>query len=298
MSPVTRVTVILAAVTLTSPSFATDRDWSAVGKALGKEGTLQLGGVYRVALPRTDLHVVLDGVALKPGFALGSWLAFQPSGNQAMVMGDIVLTQDEVNPVMKKLVDNGIEITALHNHLLRAEPATMYMHVMGHGDPMALAQKLHAALVLSKTPFEVASGASKPQQTQAMDLDVAAIDKILGAKGKDNGGVLQYGIPRGERVQENGMPVPPSLGSAESINFQPTGGGKAAITGDFVLTAQEVNPVAKALRDNGIEVTALHNHMLEDQPRLFFMHFWANDDAQKLAKGLRAALDKVNVAKS
>jgi len=183
----------------------------------------------------------------------------------------------------------------LHNHLLRAEPATMYMHVMGHGDPVQLAKALHAALALSKTPFETPTGAS---QQPKMDLDAASIDKIMGAKGKANGGVLSYGIPRADKISEEGMPVPPPMGSAIGINFQPTGGGKAAITGDFVLTATEVNPVAKALRDNGIEVTAIHNHMLGEQPRLFFMHFWANDDAETLAKGLRAALDKVNIAHS
>jgi biotin operon repressor len=285
----------LGLATLTGSAFAADRDWSDVGKALGKDGQMQPGGIYRVALPRSDLKVTLDGVALKPGFALGSWLAFAPDGDKAMVMGDLVMTQDEINPVMKKLEDSGIEVTALHNHLLRAEPQTMYMHVLGHGDPVQLAQQLHAALSLSKTPFEAPSGASQPPQ---MDLDTAAIDKIMGAKGKANGGVLGYGIPRAEKISDEGMPVPPPMGSAIGINFQPTGGGKAAITGDFVLTAKEVNPVAKALRDNGIEVTAIHNHMLDEQPRLFFMHFWANDDAQKLAKGLRAALDKMNVAHS
>lgn len=298
MSPSIRLAAALALAALATPVFAADRDWSAVGKALGKEGALQPGGVYRVALPRTDLHVTLDGVTLKPGFALGGWLAFEPSGDQALVMGDLVMTQDEINPVMKKLEESGIQITALHNHLLRAEPATMYMHVMGHGDPVTLAQALHAGLALGKTPFEAPSGVSQQPQAPAIDLDTASIDKILRAQGKVNAGVLQYGIPRGEKIEDAGMPVPPSLGSAVAINFQPTGQGKAAITGDFVLTAQEVNPVAKALRENGIEVTALHNHMLDEQPRLFFMHFWANDDAQKLAKGLRAALDHVNVAKS
>jgi biotin operon repressor len=278
-----------------TPSFAAEPDWDGVAKAMGKEGAVQAGGIYRVALPRTDLHVVLDGVTLKPSFALGGWLAFEPMGDQAMVMGDLVLTQDEVNPVMKKLEEEGIEISALHNHLLRAEPATMYMHVMGHGDPVKLAQALHTALALSKIPFEALSGTSQPPQ---MDLDTAAIDRIMGAQGKVNGGVLQYGIPRGDKIEESGMSVPPALGSAIGINFQPTGGGKAAITGDFVLTGKEVNPVIKAMRENGIEVTAIHNHMLNDEPRLFFMHFWANDDAQKLAKGLRAALDQVNVAKS
>jgi biotin operon repressor len=295
MSLQTRIAAIAIVAAVATPAFAADRDWSDVGKALGKEGAMQPGGVYRVALPRTDLKVTLDGVSIKPGFALGGWLAFAPMGDQAMVMGDLVMTQDEINPVMKKLEESGIEITALHNHLLRAEPATMYMHVMGQGDPVKLARELHAALSLSKIPFEAPSGTSQPQ---AMELDTAGIDKILGAAGKANGGVLQYGIPRAEKISDSGMAVPPALGSAIAINFQPTGGGKAAITGDFVLIAKEVNPVIKALRENGIEVTAVHNHMLDDQPRLFFMHFWANDDAQKLAKGLRAALDKVNVAKS
>ena len=295
MSLQTRIAAIVIGAAVATSAFAADRDWSDVGKALGKDGAMQPGGVYRVSLPRTDLKVSLDGVAIKPGFALGGWLAFEPAGDQAMVMGDLVMTQDEINPVMKKLEDSGIEITALHNHLLRAEPATMYMHVMGHGDPVQLAQELHAALSLSKTPFDAPSGTSQPQ---SMELDTASIDKIIGAQGKANGGVLQYGIPRAEKITESGMPVPPALGSAIAINFQPTGSGKAAITGDFVLIAKEVNPVAKALRDNGIEVTAVHNHMLDDQPRLFFMHFWANDDAQRLATGLRAALDRVNVAKS
>jgi len=294
MSRHARLAAVLMLAASAAPSFAADPDWTAVGKALGKEGALQPGGVYRVALPRTDLHVTLDGVTLKPGFALGGWLAFEPMGDQAMVMGDLVLTQDEINPVMKKLEEEGVEITALHNHLLRAEPATMYMHVMGHGNPVALASALHAALALSKVPFETPPAAAPTP----MDLDVASIDKILGAQGKVNGGVLQYGVPRGEKIEESGRAVPAALGSAVAINFQSTGNGKAAITGDFVLTAGEVNPVVKALRENGIEVTALHNHMLNDQPRLFFMHFWANDDAQKLAKGLRAALDKVNVARS
>ena len=295
MSLQTRIAAVAIMAALAAPAIAADRDWSDVGKALGKDGAAQPGGVYRVALPRSDLKVTLDGVPIKPGFALGGWLAFAPMGDAAVVMGDLVMTQDEINPVMKRLEDSGIEVTALHNHLLRAEPATMYMHVMGHGDPVKLAQQLHAALSLTKTPFEAASGTSQSQQ---VELDTASLDKIIGAQGKANGGVLQYGIPRGEKISEGGMAVPPALGSAIAINFQPTGGGKAAITGDFVLTAKEVNPVAKALRDNGIEVTAIHNHMLDDQPRLFFMHFWANDDAQKLARGLRAALDHVNTAKS
>ena len=294
---------MLAAVATSAPAWAAD--WTKVADALGKSGTEMPGGVYRVGLPRTDLHVTLDGVQIKPTLALGSWLAFQTMGDQAMVMGDLVLTEAEVSPVMKKLTESGIDITALHNHLLRAQPATLYMHVLGHGDPAKLAAALNAGLALSATPLgnatpstssqPPAGGAAQPQQ---VDLDTAMIDRVLGAKGKANGGVYQVSLRRAETIKDGSMEVPEAMGSAEAINFQPTGGGKAAITGDFVLTGEEVNPVLRALRENGIEVTALHNHMLDDQPRLFFMHFWANDDATKLAQGLRAALDKVNLVRS
>jgi len=289
------LTAVLAGVS--SLAVAADDDWQAqVGAALGKTGAAAPGGIYRVGLPRTDLKVTLDGVELKPGFALGSWLAFEKMGEEGMVMGDLVLTMDEVNPVMTKLAAGGIEITALHNHLLRNQPFTMYMHVQGNGDPVKLAGVLHTALAESKTPL---SAAAAPSPTPPpIDLDTAAIDQALGAKGTNNGGVYQFGIPRAEPIKDDGMDVPPAMGSAIAINFQPTGGGKAAITGDFVLIAKEVNPVLKALRDHGIEVTAIHNHMLDDQPHLYFMHFWANDDARKLAEGLKAALAQINIAKS
>jgi hypothetical protein len=273
-------------------------EWQAqVGEALGKTGTTTPSGIYRVGLPRTDLKVTLDGVELKAGFALGSWLAFEKMGDQGMVMGDLVLTEAEVNPVMTKLAAGGIEVTALHNHLLRNQPFTMYMHVLGHGDPVKLAAVLHTALAESKTPLSAAPAATAAAPPP-IDLDTVAIDQMLGAKGANNGGVYQFSIPRAEPIKDGGMDVPPPMGSANAINFQPSGGGKAAITGDFVLIAKEVNPVLRALRDHGIEVTAIHNHMLNDEPRLFFMHFWANDDAKKLAEGLKAALAQINIARS
>jgi biotin operon repressor len=283
-----------SAVTLAT---AAEPTWmNAVGDALGKKGTAQAEGVYRVGLPRTDLKVTLDGVDIKPALALGSWLAFAKVGNEGVVMGDLVLLQSEVNPVMKKLEESGIEITALHNHLLRNEPFTLYMHVLGHGDPVKLATALHGALSESKTPFQDAASGTAPSTTPPIDLDTAMIDRALGHKGTVSGGVYQVNIARAEHIQDAGMNVPQAMGSAIGINFQPTGGGKAAITGDFVLTAREVNPVLKALRENGIEVTALHNHMLNDQPRLFFMHFWANDDVNRLANGLKIALAHVHTA--
>jgi hypothetical protein len=244
-------------------AFAADDGWQAqVGEALGKPGSAAPGGIYRVGLPRTDLKVTLDGVELKPGFALGGWLAFEKMGEQSMVMGDLVLTENEVNPVMTKLAAGGIEVTALHNHLLRNQPFTMYMHVLGHGDPVKMAAVLHAALAESKTPLSDAGAA--PASPPQIDFDTAAVDQALGAKGTNNGGVYQFSIPRAEPIKDKGMDVPPPMGSANAINFQPTGGGKAAITGDFVLIATEVNPVLKALRDHAIEVTAIHNHMLDD----------------------------------
>jgi hypothetical protein len=278
---------------LVTPALA-EPDWQAVAKALGKEGAVQGGGVYRVGFPRSDLKVKLDGVDVKPGLALGGWLAFMPMGNETMVMGDLVLTGDEVGPVMKKFLESGIDITALHNHLLRSEPMTMYMHVAAHGDPVKLAAALRDGLSLSKTPMGAASAAAP----QSVDLDTNAIDSAMGYKGKANGAIYQFSIPRAEAVEDQGIAIPEAMGSANGINFQATGDGKAAITGDLVLLASEVNPVLRALRANGIEVTALHGHMLDDKPHVFFMHFWANDDAVKLAKAMRAALDNVAVKKS
>jgi hypothetical protein len=267
-------------------------DWSKVDQAMGKPGTDQPGGVHKYGLPRSDLKITVDGVAIKPTLALGSWIGFMPTDDGAMFMGDLVLTDTEIEPVMKRLIDDGIEITAIHNHLLRTSPAVFYMHVGGRGDPVRLAQILHAGLALSQTPFAAAAPAQAPP---TIDLDTAAIDAALQAKGTINGGVYQFNIARAEAISEAGMAIPPSLGTAIAINFQPTGGGKAAITGDFVLLGKEVNPVLRAMRNNGIEVTALHSHMIDDSPHLFFMHFWANDDLPKLTRGLRAALDLANV---
>jgi len=282
----------IAGIALSVAANAADIDWSKVDQAIGKPGTTQPGGVHKYGLPRTDLKITVDGVAIKPTLALGTWIGFLPMGNGAMFMGDLVLTENEISPVMKRLCDDGVVITAIHNHLLRTSPAVFYMHVGGEGDPVNLAQTLHAGLALSQTPLIAPATAPAPA---TLDLDTAAIDTVLGAKGTINGGVYQFNIPRAESISEDGMAIPPSMGTAIAINFQPTGNGKAAITGDFVLLGKEVNPVLKALRVNGIEVTALHSHMIDDSPHLFFMHFWANDDVAKLSRGLRAALDLANV---
>jgi hypothetical protein len=283
----------VAALLLTIPLQAAEIDWSRVDEALGKKGAAQPGGVYKYGLPRSDLKVTVDGVAIKPSLALGSWVAFLPAGEGAMAMGDLVLTDTELSPVMKRLIDDGFDITAIHNHLLRTSVPVFYMHIGAHGDPVKLAKTLHAALALSKTPLTQPAGAPPP--APAIDLDTATLDKTLGFKGTANGGVYQFSVPRAETITEQGMTLPPSMGTAIAINFQPTGGGKAAVTGDFVLVAAEVNPVLRMLRRQGIEVTALHSHMIGETPHLYFMHFWANSDAQKLAGGLREALDLANV---
>lgn len=269
-------------------------DWKAVEQAMGRNGAPQPGDVYRFSMPRGDLKVTAGGVEIKPAFALGSWAAFKIMGDHAMVMGDLVLTEDEVNPVISRLQQGGVEQTALHHHITRESPRVLYTHIGGHGDPVKLAETISAALKLTKTPPPAQPAGNQPQE---IGIDTKQIEQAIGHAGKINGGVFQVSVPRAEKITEAGMEVPPSMGVATAINFQPTGGGKAAITGDFVMTASEVNPVIRALREQGIEVTSLHNHMLNDEPRLFFMHFWANDDAAKLARGLKAALDKTNSAK-
>jgi hypothetical protein len=293
-----RLLVAVGAICVsTSMASAQAIDWQKVDDAFGRKPAAVAGDAHRYGFPRTDLNVTLDGVAIKPALALGGWVAFKPMHGDAMVMGDLVLLETEINPVMTKLIENGIEITALHNHLLRANPATFYMHVGGMGDPIKMANAIRAALAESKTPLTASAAATSPSP---VELDTAQLDQVIGVKGQANGGVYQFGVPRRDPITEQGMPLTPPgpLGMATGIGFQPTGGGRAAITGDFVLTADEVNPVIKVLRANGIEVTALHSHMLDEQPRLFFMHFWANDDANKLARGLRAALNKMANAKS
>src|SRR6266404_2458805 len=273
---------------------ASATDWKPVEQALGKAGSMQPGDVYKVSLPRSDLKVTVSSVELNPALALGSWVAFKKTGDMATVMGDVVLTEDEVTPVMTKLEEGGIDPTALHNHVLHESPRVMYMHIHAMGDATKIAKAIHDALALSKTPFAAPTAAAPNQE---LGIDTKQIDQIMGQSGKVNGVVYQFSIPRADKIMDNEMEIPPSMGFAQAINFQPTGGGKAAITGDFVLIANEVNPVIQALRSNGIEVTAVHSHMLDEQPRLFFMHFWANDDAVKLAKGLHAALDKTNSAR-
>jgi Domain of Unknown Function (DUF1259) len=274
-----------------TPSSSTD--WSAVEQALGRKGAMQPGDVIKFSFPRSDLQVTVGGVAVKPALALGGWVAFKRASRESMAMGDLVLAEDEIGPVIQQLQKGGVDVTALHNHLLMELPRVMYMHIAAHGDAAKIATAIHDAIALTKTP----AAAPPAPAAAALELDTTAIAKTLGVAGKVNGGVYQVSVPRTEPIMESGMEVPPSMGTAIAINFQPTGGGKAAITGDFVMTANEVNPAIRALTSHGIAVTAIHSHMLDESPRLFFVHFWANDDASALAAGLRAALDQMKVKK-
>jgi hypothetical protein len=290
------VSSLLLFIAATPKEPATRTGWKEVEQAIGRAGSLQPGDVYKVSFPRSDLSVTLDGVAIKPALALGSWAAFKEiGGGHVIAMGDLVLMESEVTPVMDALQKGGIEQSALHNHLIGESPHVMYMHFDAHGDAANLARTLHDALALTKTPMgPMAAPLATPP---AIDLPTADLDRILGQPGKIAGGTYQFAVPRAEKIMEHGVEVPPSMGMAIPLNFQPTGEGRAAITGDFVLLAPEVNPVIRILRSGGIAVTALHSHMLEETPRLFFMHFWANGDSKKLAATLRAALDAIHVKK-
>jgi Domain of Unknown Function (DUF1259) len=289
------VSTIVGALCSAVPVLAAEPDWKTVEQALGKSGQLMPGDVYRVGMPRTDLNVTVKGVPVKAGFALGSYAAFKQVGDHAMVMGDLVLLDQEVPAVMSGLLANGLEVTAVHNHLNEMSPHVMYMHYAGHGDAARLANGLRQALAASATPL---GGPPSAPATAGPTLDTKSIEHALGHPGRDaGGGVFQVTVPRAETITEMGMPLLPAMGVVTVLNFQPTSEGKAAITGDFVLIDKEVNAVARALRQHGIDVTAIHNHGLMDTPRLFYMHFWGNDDPTKLAQGLRAALDQTNSRK-
>ncbi|HEY6871737.1 MAG TPA: DUF1259 domain-containing protein [Geobacteraceae bacterium] len=267
--------------------FAQTEDWQGVEKVFARKGMVQ-GDMFKVTFPRSDLSVKVGEVAVEPGLALTSWIGFKAKGKRAMMMGDLVLLEEEVGPVMAKLVAEGVEVTALHNHLLRTTPVVMYLHFSGEGDPAKLAGAMRSALSVSGTLL----GSPAPEVSPSAPPDWSKVEAILGKTGQKKGNLLQVSFPRKEKIMERGMEVPPYLGVATGINLQMVG-DQAAITGDFVLLAGEVNPVVKALVDHGIAVTAIHSHMLHESSRLFFLHFWGYDQPEKLASGLKAALDEV-----
>jgi hypothetical protein len=265
------------------------QDWSEVEKVFGKKGTVQ-DNVFKVTFPRSDLKVKVGDFNIDPGLALGTWIGLMKMGDHTMMMGDLVLLDKEVAEAIKKILAEGLEMTALHNHLADETPTIKYIHFSGKGDATKLAKAIKSVIETTGTPM---GQQSSPAQS---NLDWSKVEAILGNKGKKNGKLLQYSFARNEKLTDSKMEMPAYMGTATGINFQMEG-NKAGTTGDFVLLAEEVNPVIKALTEHEIHVTALHNHMLFDEPRLFMLHFWAVDDPEKLAKGLKAALEKTNSKK-
>lgn len=276
---------------------AQQSDWTDVEKVFGKKGTIT-DGVLKITFPRYDLKVKIGDFIVDPGLALTSWVGFVKMDNSAMMMddnimamGDIVMLDKEVAPVVAKLVSLNLNVTAIHNHIINESPSIKYLHFSGRGSATKLAESIKSVFMVTQTPL-----LNAPPQIQSEKPDWTKVEAILGKSGKQNGKLLQYGFPRNEKLTERGMEMPSYIGMATGINFQ-MDGNRAAITGDFVLLADEVNPVVKALTEKGIVVTAIHNHMLYDDPRLFMLHFWAVGDPEKLAIGLKSGLDKTNSKK-
>lgn len=273
------------------PIPTTQVDWKPVTDILGRTGSFgDNNTVYRIPLPRSDLHVVSDGTAIKPGLALGGYAAMARYDDGTMLMGDLVVTEAELPKVTDALQAHGIDQTALHKHLLEQSPPVWWTHVHAMGDPTQLAQGLRAALDATAIPMPAAAPATQP----ALDLDTAGINQALGRTGTADGGIYKFTIARADTITDDGHLVPATFGVTTGINFQPTCGGKAAINGDFAMTGPEVQKVIQALRAGHISIVEVHNHSLTDQPRLFYAHFWAVDDAVTLAKALRTAVDATN----
>ena len=262
----------------------------AIEAIFGRKGTVQ-DQVLKLTFPRTDLHVNIGGIPVEPGLGLTSWIAFKQHRNRTMIMGDLVLLDQEINPVISKLIEGGVAVTALHNHLIGETPDIMYLHFEGHGEALKLAETMKEALELTGTPLT-----SLPVQSVG-NIDWTIIESILGRTGQKKGNLLLFSIPRADKIYEDGMEIPPFMGLEIPINFERVG-NQVATTGDFVLLAKEVNPVVRALRKNGIQITAIHNHMLFETPRVFFLHFWGVGRPEQLAKGIKEALEQTNIMKS
>jgi hypothetical protein len=282
--------LVLGLLLVAAPAFAQGNvqklKTDEIAKAIGKQGEL-VGEMYKVSFPRWDLTVNVGKVAIKPALALMAWAAFVKSGNDAFTYGDLVVLEDEVNPVIGKLEERGLELSALHNHLLHETPRVMFIHFVGRGDEVELAKGLREALALTKSPL-----GTTPSAPETKPEIAAEIERIIGYQGTMGGDVFHITVPRNDlHVASMGTMIPGSMGMNTPFNFQ-LDGNNAAINGDFMLRPSELNPVIKALRANGIEVASIHNHLLDNEPQLVFMHFWAYGDAIGLAKGLRAALDR------
>jgi hypothetical protein len=266
----------------------------AIETAIGAKGIELPDGVFMISLPRDDITVRVGNVTLSPAMALDSWVAFANMGHGAMMMGDLVLTADEMWPVQDHLQRDGINISAIHNTLIGELPQVYDLHISSDGDPVRIAGAVRAAIASARVPYNESAIYGGSSASLPYSLDVGGIDRIIGTSGMPEDGVLLYRVPRAENVTENGVAIPASFDVASVLKFQPLPDNRAALVGEFVLTGPEVNPVISALNDNGILVTATHTHMLSEEPRLFYLHIWATGDQTQLARGLRVALDRTN----
>jgi hypothetical protein len=276
---------------------ATRLDTAAIQRVMGMKGTYNKGE-YKVTVPQNDLNVMVDGFKIIPAMGLGTWIAFTPSGNGAMVMGDIIVTETDLKPVQQEIIKQGLTITAIHNHFVRNHPNVMYMHLGGSGNTEQMAQKAKAVLnkVNELRGGDPAKGTASNEAVQNT-IDTTWLSEVLGHSGEMNKGVYKFTIGRPDvQLKEHGVPVTTFLGFNTWAAWQGTP-EKAAVAGDFTMTEDEVAPIIKALIENGIEVVAVHNHMVHEQPRIFFLHYWGVGNAEQLAKGLRAALDQTGKRK-
>ncbi|MFF4111974.1 DUF1259 domain-containing protein [Streptomyces sp. NPDC001714] len=276
--------------TLAEPEMTDLAYWADVAKALGRPGDMKRY-MYHTGLPRRDLKVVSRGVRIETSLALGTHVAFVRYKDGAhLLMGDAVVTEHELDGFTDAVLEHGIAINAVHKHLLAHQPALWWLHLHAHAhDPVPVAQGLRAAFDRTGTPPD------RPPVTPTLDLDTKGIDGAFGNKGVQDEGIYKSVWARAERIVDGDMILPPGLGSTTTVNFQPLGRGRAAVNGDFVMTAGEVQPILKILRKGGIGLVELHHHNLNDEPRLFFLHYWAVGDALRLAKDLSAAVHATNV---
>uniref|UniRef100_A0AAU2VET4 DUF1259 domain-containing protein n=1 Tax=Streptomyces sp. NBC_00003 TaxID=2903608 RepID=A0AAU2VET4_9ACTN len=277
---------------LQRPIATADADWRAVAKALGRTGALREKVVYGISLPRRDLKVTSRGVDIGSSLALNGAADFARYCDGTMLMGDLVLTEDELPKATEALQRAGFEQTALHKHLPDQTPPIWWTHYQAMGDPVTLARKLKAVLEVSGDPVAV----PPPTSTKPIELDTAEIDEALGRKGIAEGRTYKFFLGRAETVTAHGHVLPAPIGVDTVIKFQALGEERAAVTGDIVMTAHEVQKVIRVLHEGGFELVELHNHMLDDEPRLFYVHYWGIGDGAELARGLRPALDATNLA--
>ncbi len=274
-------------------------DTTAIAQIMGMKGMAK-NAEYKVTIPQNDLSIMVDSFKIIPAMGLGgAWVAFTPSQNGAMVMGDIIVTETDLKPVQQEAIKQGLTITAIHNHFLRNHPNVMYMHIGGSGNTEMMAQKAKAVLdkVKELRGGDPSKGTASNESVQNT-LDTKRLDEIIGYKAEMSKGVYKYTIGRPDvNLREHGVPVTNFLGFNTWAAFQGTP-DKAAVAGDFTMLEDEVAPVIKALIENGIEVVALHNHMVHEKPRIFFLHYWGIGNAEQLAKGLRAALDQTGKKKA